>query len=435
MVDIETTGGNYFQDRIIEIAIIVTDGQAILSEYQTLINPERPILPFISKLTGISNSMVKNAPAFRDVASKIFEMLRGHIFVAHNVRFDYSFLKASFKSNHIRYLSPHLCTVDLSREVFPGLPSYSLGKLCKSLGVAVSNRHRAYGDTEATTVLFRKIWEINPQHVLSAIRTDEIVPENFPEGFNIDDLDEVSETNGVYTFYNELQKPVYVSKTKNLRNGILSHFRAPLKSQTNKWANIVRSFHIQEMPTDLSALIYETQEILKYKPQFNKFIRINKQRYGLYLVADTNGYAELKISEVSKIEHPPLLKFNSTGKATKYIQQIHTKLQLTPAHKQRLTPEKYNELLKSSIQYITYPYQNCWVIETKAYQEYSVVYIVQHYELKGYCLLKDFKHADYEEVHNKMQEVNETSEIRRGLLQLIRQKKAHLEIIDLGSSL
>ncbi len=434
MVDIETTGGNYFQDRIIEIAIIIHDGERVLSEFQSLVNPERPILPFISKLTGISNSMVKKAPTFREIADDIFEILNGHVFVAHNVRFDYGFVKASFKAHNIRYRSQHLCTVELSRAVFPGLPSYSLGKLCKSLDVPVSNRHRAFGDTEATSVLFQKIWQKDAQRVMKEIKSDEIVLTNFPPGFNVDDLESVPESNGVYTFYDEQYKPLYISKSKNLRNSILAHFKVPFDEQDSRLIKAVRNFQIIQMPSDLSAMMLESQEIFSYRPAFNKVIRVQKQKFGLFLEEDEKGYLDYKIVEVQNRAQAPLIRFNSSGKAAKYMQLAYSRLQLNPAHKQILTPEKYNGIISSSVQYITYPYQNCWIIENKTNQDLSVVYIIQDYELKGYCILEDAKHKDFDEVLSKIKLVNETAELRRTLLQFIRQKKSHIDIIDLGKS-
>lgn len=434
MVDIETTGGNYFQDRIIEIAIIIHDGERVLSEFQSLVNPERPILPFISKLTGISNSMVKKAPTFKEIADQIFDMLNGHIFVAHNVRFDYGFVKAAFKAQNIRYRSAHLCTVELSRAIFPGLPSYSLGKLCKSLEVPVSNRHRAFGDTEATSILFKKIWEKDAQRVLRELKSDEIVIENFPPGFNIDDLESVSETNGVYTFYDQDAQPIYIAKAKNVRNSILSHFKTPFDQQESKLVKAVRSFEVVEMPSDMSAMMLESQKILTHRPPHNKTVKVVKQKLGLFLEEDERGYLDYKIVEVQNRKKAPLIKFNSSGKATKYIQQAYAKLQLNSTHKQILSSEKYNGLIRSSIQYITYPYQNCWIIENKNNQELSAVYIIQDYELKGFSMLEDIKHKDFDEVLSKMYKVNETVELRRSFLQMIRQKKSHLDIIDLGVS-
>ena len=153
IVDIETTGSVATQDRITEIAIFKHDGKKIIDQYSTFVNPERSIPPFISKLTGITNEMVKDAPKFFEVAKEIFEMLENNIFVAHNVNFDYSFLKNEFQGLGGNFNLNKLCTVRLSRKILPGHQSYSLGKLCDALGIGINGRHRAMGDARATAEL------------------------------------------------------------------------------------------------------------------------------------------------------------------------------------------------------------------------------------------------------------------------------------------
>ena len=154
IVDIETTGGQSPADRITEIAIIIHDGEKIIDEFTSLINPERRIPYFVSRLTGISDEMVMDAPRFFEVAKKIVEITEDCIFVAHNVQFDYQFIRQEFKSLGFNYSRDYTCTVRLSRKLLPGHASYSLGKLCNSLGIALENRHRAFGDALATAKLF-----------------------------------------------------------------------------------------------------------------------------------------------------------------------------------------------------------------------------------------------------------------------------------------
>lgn len=378
--------------------------------------------------------MVKNAPTFSEVAQEIFALLQGHIFVAHNVRFDYNFVKASFKTIGMRYSSPHLCTVELSRTVFPNLPSYSLGKLCKSLGVELKDRHRAFGDTEATTILFGKIWGKQPEKVIEEIKSDEIVLENFPEKFNIDALDEAPESKGVFILKNEDGQIIYVSKSKNIRNSILSFFKVSFEIQTHPISLHTRSFEYVEMPSDLSSQILETQLIFQYKPVHNKFIKTPKYRYGLYLKKDEQGYESFTVLDISKQKDAPMQRFSSVNKGNKLIQNLHHRLQLNASHKQVFNSEKYNQLLKSSLKYISYPYRHCWIVEENAFLEKSVVYVVKNFVFIGYAVVQDVKHTDFDLMDTLFQQVQETTEIRRGLLQIIHQKKSHIEIIDLGDS-
>ncbi len=153
VVDIETSGGRAQVDKITEIAIYIHDGEKIVDEFSTLINPETYIPPFITRLTGINNEMVASAPKFYEVAKKIVLMTEGRLFVAHNAPFDYRFIQEEFKRLGYNYQRQTMCTVRMSRKIIPGMGSYSLGNLCQNLGIEINNRHRAAGDALATTKL------------------------------------------------------------------------------------------------------------------------------------------------------------------------------------------------------------------------------------------------------------------------------------------
>ena len=153
VVDIETSGGRAQVDKITEIAIYIHDGEKIVDEFSTLINPETYIPPFITRLTGINNDMVATAPKFYEVAKKIVLMTEGCLFVAHNAPFDYRFIQEEFKRLGYNYQRQTMCTVRMSRKIIPGMGSYSLGNLCQTLGITINNRHRAAGDALATTKL------------------------------------------------------------------------------------------------------------------------------------------------------------------------------------------------------------------------------------------------------------------------------------------
>ena len=161
IIDIETTGNSSKNGKITEIAIYQHNGQRITDSFSTLINPEIDIPFFITKLTGIDNDMVKNAPKFFEVARKIVEMTAGRTFIAHNVHFDYSFIKEEFKRLGYTFNRKTLCTVQLSRKLLPGHRSYSLGNLCKDIGIEINGRHRATGDAYATVKLFEILIEKN----------------------------------------------------------------------------------------------------------------------------------------------------------------------------------------------------------------------------------------------------------------------------------
>ena len=157
IVDIETTGSYASANGITEVAIHVFDGKQVIKKFESLINPQQPIPRYIQAFTGISNEMVAGAPLFEEVAGEIFELLNDNVFIAHNVNFDYSFLKSHLLRTGHDLKSKKLCTVRLSRRIFPGFSSYSLGNLCRSLDIEIHNRHRAGGDAEATVRVFSRL--------------------------------------------------------------------------------------------------------------------------------------------------------------------------------------------------------------------------------------------------------------------------------------
>ena len=187
IVDIETTGGHASANGITEIAICIHNGKKVIERYETLVNPQRDIPIYIRALTGISNEMVSNAPLFDEVAADIYHLLNGKIFVAHNVNFDHSFVKYHLSQAGYDLQCNKLCTVRLGRKILPGLPSYSLGKLCHSLGIDNESRHRAGGDADATAKLFSILLQNDKDgHITSALKQrsrEQVLPANLDKGY------------------------------------------------------------------------------------------------------------------------------------------------------------------------------------------------------------------------------------------------------------
>lgn len=166
IIDIETCGGkfNHPKGRITEICILVHDGLTVVEQFSTLINPGCYISPFYTNLTGITNHMVSNAPTFKDISHKVLDLTENKIFIAHNVSFDYNFIRSEFAFIGQDFEREKLCTVQLSRKLIPGKHSYSLGNLCESLGIKNEARHRASGDAIATAKLFDLLIRAKTQH-------------------------------------------------------------------------------------------------------------------------------------------------------------------------------------------------------------------------------------------------------------------------------
>ncbi|MBI5372136.1 MAG: GIY-YIG nuclease family protein [Sphingobacteriales bacterium] len=305
IVDIETTGSYAAANGITEISIHIFDGQSVVDRYETLINPGQPIPYYIQAMTGISDQMVAGAPRFEEVAERIYELLRDKIFIAHNVSFDYSFIKAHLKEAGFELNTKKLCTVRLSRKIFPGFPSYSLGKLCQSLGIAIYDRHRAGGDSEATVKIFRLLLQNDrEQHIQKSLQRNSkeaILPPNVPK----EHFDQLPYTPGVYYFHNEKGKIVYVGKANNIRYRVNSHFSN--NSQSRQKQNFMQHVHrisYQPCGTELMACILESAEIKKRWPVFNSSQKRWEDVYGIYLFEDQNGYLRLGIDKNRKRLNP-----------------------------------------------------------------------------------------------------------------------------------
>jgi len=269
IIDIETTGGRASREKITEIAIVLHDGEKILDTYETLINPERPIPAMITRLTGITSDMVKDAPKFYEVAKKIVEMTEGAIFVAHNVRFDYSFIKEEFRSLGYTFSKRQLCTVRLSRKAFPGLRSYSLGKLIKHFRIKVNDRHRAMADTMATVQLFEMILkQDNSFDTVQDMVNMSVKEALLPENLTMDRLHALPEECGVYFFHNKKGRVVYVGKSINIRKRVMQHF-SKVTEKANKLQQVY-DISYELTGSELVALLYESQLIKQLAPSINR---------------------------------------------------------------------------------------------------------------------------------------------------------------------
>lgn len=305
IVDIETTGGYASANGITEISIKIFDGEKVTEQFETLINPGQNIPKYIQAFTGITNEMVVNAPRFEDVASKVFTYLQGNIFVAHNVNFDFSFIKAHLDHCGYTLTAKKLCTVRLSRQIFPGLPSYSLGNLCHSLDIQLQNRHRAEGDAMATVILFKKLLDHDIKgHVVSSLHRnskEQALPPNVPK----EHFDRLPKTPGVYYFHDQKGKIIYVGKAKNIRSRVNSHFSN--NSGGRQKQNFIRNTYaisFQSTATELMAAILESAEIRKLWPSFNTSQKRNEDVFGFFIYEDQNGYMRLAIEKQRKNSNP-----------------------------------------------------------------------------------------------------------------------------------
>ena len=298
VVDIETTGGFAAANGITEIAIKIHDGEKVIESYETLINPNQHIPNYIQSLTGIDNEMVENAPEFRDVADEIHKLLKDKVFVAHNVNFDYSFVHHHLATCGFNLNVKKLCTVRLSRKIFIGLPSYSLGKLCNSLGIKLNNRHRAGGDADATSILLGMLIDKDESNIIQNTLKTSSKEQTLPPNLKRTEVDKLPNQPGVYYFKDEKGKVIYVGKAKFLKKRVCSHFTGnSIAKQRQNFLKDIYSIDFQICGTELMALILEESEIKKYWPENNKALKRREQKYSLYHFEDQNGYIRLVIDK------------------------------------------------------------------------------------------------------------------------------------------
>ena len=322
IVDIETTGGNASGSRITEIAIIIHDGKKIIDRWETLVNPQKEIPPAIFALTGITNEMVSSAPTFEFISDKVFELLNERIFVAHNVNFDYSFVRNELELSGFKWTARKLCTVRAARKIKPRLPSYSLGRLCNSLDISLENAHRAGGDADATAILFSRLLEWDDDKVIETMikktATDQRLPPNLPQS----DFDALPEKIGVYYFYDQYKKVIYVGKAVNIKKRVASHFSGhKINSQRQNFLRDIHTISFEICATELIALLLECDEIKKLWPVYNRALKRFEFNYGLYEYEARNGYRYLAVGKLSKGQ-TCIESFNSLHVAINCLMQL-----------------------------------------------------------------------------------------------------------------
>lgn len=324
IVDIETTGSVATQDRITEIAIFKHDGKKIIDQYSTFVNPERSIPPFISKLTGITDEMVKDAPKFFEIAKDIIEFTTDCVFVAHNVNFDYSFIKKEFNYLSYNYMRKTLCTVRLSRKLLPGHTSYSLGKLSKALNIELPKalRHRAIGDAKATAEIFTLLMNVNEQTNEFDLFESELSTSILPPNIDVEIVANLPQETGVYYFYNKDGDIIYIGKSKNIKNRVTKHFSVDYKSRKAiDFKNNIYSISYELTGSELVALLLESAEIKKYLPKYNKAQRRTVYPFGLYYETNEDGYINFFTERISRVKDlKPVTSFgnNKVAKNTLY---------------------------------------------------------------------------------------------------------------------
>ena len=448
IVDIETTGGYAANNAMTEVAIVLHDGNRELKRYESLVRPGMSIPRYVQVLTGISDEMVADAPHFEEIAPLIYEWLKDAIFVAHNVNFDYSFIKHQLKACGLDLDCKKLCTVRLSRKTFPGAPSYSLGRICQHLGITIPNRHRAGGDADATVQLFEMILKAGGlEHIRGMLKgnsREQYLPVNLPA----EQLEKLPMVPGVYYFHDQKGKVIYVGKARNLRHRVVSHFsnNKPGRQKQEFLRNIYSISH-ETTGTELMAFLLECIEIRRLWPAYNRSLKRFEPTYGLYVYEDRNGYSRL-ILEKRKKQLQPLYTFSQLAEGQTLLRKLVREYRLCPklcfiqrdnevciglsepgtaasviadmhcygACEQRESPASYNERVEVAITALVKSLPSFTLMDEGRHPEEKSCILVEQGRLYGMGYLPtDTAIADAEELKNYLTRYPE-NDYMRGLI-------------------
>lgn len=450
ILDIETTGGKYNEEGITEIAIYQHNGQKVTDQFISLVNPERPIQPFVEKLTGINSKMLRNAPRFFEVAKRIIEITENCLIVAHNTDFDYRILRTEFKRLGYNFEKNSLCTVSLSQELLPDMKSYKLGKLVRSLGIPISDRHRAQGDALATVKLFELLLEKDSGKEILKSQIKALHAHQVPSKY-LSIIEELPTATGVYYLHNAVGDVLYIGKSNNIQKRVRTH----LTGTDRKSKKIQKKLHKVNFETtgsELIALLKEQHEIKKNQPQINKDGRYRLYPMGIKIDQETD-YHQLILEQVRNDREYLVVFKNSRVAKHLMIQWIedhqlchkHSSLQDSDgacfAYKndqckgaclEQESPESYNERLSQLQDKNNYPHDHFLMIGIgRKDGEYSFIYI-DNQCFKGYGFYElNHQIKNKEKILNRMIAMEDNSDCRALILSHIKKNKFR-KLIPLG---
>jgi DNA polymerase-3 subunit epsilon len=321
ITDIETTGGQPSGNSIVEIGVVLWDGHTVIEEFHSLVDPGIPIPLFITRLTGITNNMVEGAPKFEVIANRLLELFEGAVFVAHNVNFDYSFIKAEFAAIGTNWSAQRLCTVRLARKAFPGKKSYGLSSICSWMGLHNEQAHRALSDAKiAAEVLKRSLQQLDAAVVASMVGkkgSDVFLPPNLPEQSFI----RLPEEPGVYYLLNEKGKPIYIGKANNIKKRVKQHFTTLTESaKAQSFMREVYDVSFEVTGNELIALLLEDTEIRRYWPPHNRLQKRKVHYTYIIQYADQSGFQRLAMSNIKS--SAAIRSFPSASSARKWLYEL-----------------------------------------------------------------------------------------------------------------
>lgn len=334
-VDIETNGLNYVRGRVIEVGVVRVENGEVTATFNQLIDPEVPLPYFITNLTGITDHDLTDAPTFGQIAEELYDIMDGALFVAHNVRFDYSFLKAEFKRIGRDFTPKQLCTVKLSRALYPEHRTHKLADIISRHDIQVAARHRAYDDAAVLWEFLQIIKrDFAPEVVLAALGK-QIKQPSIPKGLDPELVAGLPDGHGVYIFEDEAGRPLYIGKSVHVRTRVKSHFAADHEHISEyKIAQLIRNIRVHETVGELESLLLESRLVKEMQPVYNKRLRKTAKLLLARQVPDVNGYIQIVLEEANGIDPDSLdsllAVYTRRGKARDSLNEIIKEYTLCP---------------------------------------------------------------------------------------------------------
>lgn len=325
ILDIETTGGKYNEEGITEIAIYKFDGHQVVDQFISLVNPEKEIQPFVVKLTGINNKMLRTAPKFHEIAKRIIEITEDTVLVAHNAQFDYRILRTEFRRLGYNFERKTICTVDLSKKLIPEAESHSLGKLVRSLGIAVSDRHRANGDALATLKLFKILLSKDSDKTIikNVIRKE---AHGELSDRQLDIVESIPSEIGVYYMHDKDGEIIFLGKSSNMKKRVNEHFTKN-GTRGRQLQKATKKVTFEKTGSELVALLKEHEELIRNRPKYNQKSPAVHFSHGVCADTDENGYHVLRAKKC-KDKNTCFATFSSMVAAENFIRKLTLEFRL-----------------------------------------------------------------------------------------------------------
>lgn len=451
IIDVETTGGKYNEEGITEIAIYRYDGNKVVDQFASLINPEKPIQPFVVQLTGINNKMLEKAPKFYEVAKRVLEIMDGALFVAHNAGFDYRMLRLEFDRLGYDFQRQTLCTVELAQKLLPDEPSYSLGKLVRSLGIPITDRHRASGDAMATVKLLDLlISKDQDKEILGATLKTTVFKTVNPNLKKL--LDDVPSSTGVYYLYDRDDQLIYVGKSRNMRKHLTKNLTSE-HARMVSMSGLIHKVTFEKTGNELLAILKEHATIVAHKPAFNKAVRKKAFTHAWYLETTKAGYDIVKTRNAATGD-AYLSTFSTRKAAIQALEKVTIKHELcnylnglekgplpcslvtTSICKEaclgKESPESYNQRLHDYLKQISFVNRTLIIKDRgRTASEQSVLY-VENGIIRGYAYVDlQIQFKDLNFLKKRLTALENSPSIQHHINTYIRHKH-NLQLIDIG---